>query len=240
MWRDELFLSRTAVAPSAVPIRSATTERRAALRCRQLLLCWPWKARMISSDWRPWFQQFHDILPGTSIPEVFEQAELVWRRPGRPPGARPAAGKAAASEATSGDMELGGCSPWRPGRSVRLQRPRSADCSLPRKTRPLVAGRSHRVSTGFALYRPVNQVCHLLLTVASVGHASRGVSLAREWSDRSRCSAGLLALRDAMTGISCHPPAPRYRDRGEFWDAWDLAADTDLSPGRGCGDSWNA
>jgi alpha-mannosidase len=31
-------------------------------------------------DWRPLlFQQFHDILPGTSIPEVFEQAESQWR-----------------------------------------------------------------------------------------------------------------------------------------------------------------
>ncbi|MDA7634071.1 alpha-mannosidase, partial [bacterium] len=32
------------------------------------------------SDWRPLlFQQFHDILPGTSIPEVFDQAETLWR-----------------------------------------------------------------------------------------------------------------------------------------------------------------
>ncbi|MCX5946092.1 MAG: alpha-mannosidase [Cyanobacteria bacterium] len=31
-------------------------------------------------DWRPLlFQQFHDILPGTSIPDVFEQAEPQWR-----------------------------------------------------------------------------------------------------------------------------------------------------------------
>jgi hypothetical protein len=31
-------------------------------------------------DWRPLlFQQFHDILPGTAIPEVFEQAEPIWR-----------------------------------------------------------------------------------------------------------------------------------------------------------------
>ena len=33
------------------------------------------------ADWRPLlFQQFHDILPGTSIPEVFEQAEPQWRQ----------------------------------------------------------------------------------------------------------------------------------------------------------------
>ncbi|MCX5947344.1 MAG: alpha-mannosidase [Cyanobacteria bacterium] len=37
-----------------------------------------WGERAI--DWRPLlFQQFHDILPGTSIPEVFEQAEPQWR-----------------------------------------------------------------------------------------------------------------------------------------------------------------
>ena len=34
--------------------------------------------RLNQADWRPLlFQQFHDILPGTSIPEVFEQAEPV-------------------------------------------------------------------------------------------------------------------------------------------------------------------
>ena len=34
----------------------------------------------VAPDWRPLlFQQFHDILPGTSIPEVFEQAEPQWR-----------------------------------------------------------------------------------------------------------------------------------------------------------------
>jgi hypothetical protein len=31
-------------------------------------------------DWRPLlFQQFHDILPGTAIPEVYDQAESQWR-----------------------------------------------------------------------------------------------------------------------------------------------------------------
>ena len=35
----------------------------------------------LGPDWRLLlFQQFHDILPGTSIPEVFEQAEPIWRR----------------------------------------------------------------------------------------------------------------------------------------------------------------
>ncbi|MFO0015423.1 MAG: alpha-mannosidase [Synechococcaceae cyanobacterium] len=35
---------------------------------------------LVPVDWRPLlFQQFHDILPGTAIPEVFEQAEPIWR-----------------------------------------------------------------------------------------------------------------------------------------------------------------
>ena len=41
----------------------------------------------VGPDWRPLlFQQFHDILPGTSIPEVFDQAELIWRRARRQAG----------------------------------------------------------------------------------------------------------------------------------------------------------
>ncbi len=39
------------------------------------------RAESSAPDWRPLlFQQFHDILPGTAIPDVFTQAEPIWRR----------------------------------------------------------------------------------------------------------------------------------------------------------------
>ena len=45
-------------------------------------------------------------------------------------------------------------------------------------------------------------------------------------------SAGLLALRDrdGRDQLSSSLQLERYRDRGEFWDAWDLAADYRSQP----------
>jgi alpha-mannosidase len=82
-------------------------------------------------DWRPLlFQQFHDILPGTSIPEVFEQAEPEWRAARRQarrqrdlallaglgalpePGAKRSAGQPSAASAAPAGADLaeaGGC-----------------------------------------------------------------------------------------------------------------------------------
>ena len=64
--------------PPRVRIRNVTTApwkgcyaRRICKRCVEAMPCRDWPTLL--------FQQFHDILPGTSIPEVFDQAEFQWR-----------------------------------------------------------------------------------------------------------------------------------------------------------------
>ena len=86
VWRDELYLELHRGCATSRPdqkrhnrslerlLREADIAR--ALRASRADSALPDGA----PDWRPLlFQQFHDILPGTSIPEVFEQAEPQWR-----------------------------------------------------------------------------------------------------------------------------------------------------------------
>merc|ERR1712091_811120 len=79
VWRDELYLELHRGCATSRPDQkrhNRTLERllRETDTASALLALFgqeaPW------SDWRPLlFQQFHDILPGTSIPEVFDQAK---------------------------------------------------------------------------------------------------------------------------------------------------------------------
>ena len=91
VWRDELYLELHRGIATSRPDqkrhnRSLERLLREADLARALLASQP-KAALAqpllaeaAPDWRPLlFQQFHDILPGTSIPEVFEQAEPQWR-----------------------------------------------------------------------------------------------------------------------------------------------------------------
>lgn len=82
VWRDELYLELHRGCATSRPDQkrhNRTLER--LLREADLaaaLFAQP--AEAADDDWRSLlFQQFHDILPGTSIPEVFEQAEPQWR-----------------------------------------------------------------------------------------------------------------------------------------------------------------
>ncbi len=80
VWRDELYLELHRGCATSRPDQkrhNRTLER--LLREAELAVA---LAGVPGEpvDWRPLlFQQFHDILPGTSIPEVFEQAEPEWR-----------------------------------------------------------------------------------------------------------------------------------------------------------------
>ena len=83
VWRDELYLELHRGCATSRPDQkrhNKTLERllREADTASALLALTGQPSP--SSDWRPLlFQQFHDILPGTSIPEVFDQAEPLWR-----------------------------------------------------------------------------------------------------------------------------------------------------------------
>jgi len=81
VWRDELYLELHRGCPTSRPDQkrhNRTLER--LLREAELVRALQGSPDPDPVDWRPLlFQQFHDILPGTSIPEVFEQAEPQWR-----------------------------------------------------------------------------------------------------------------------------------------------------------------
>ena len=80
VWRDELYLELHRGCATSRPDQkrhNRTLER--LLREAELAVALAGPPEE-SVDWRTLlFQQFHDILPGTSIPEVFEQAEPQWR-----------------------------------------------------------------------------------------------------------------------------------------------------------------
>jgi len=91
VWRDELYLELHRGCATSRPDQkrhNRSLERLLREADLAAALLWadpatqPAAGRSRGSiDWRPLlFQQFHDILPGTSIPEVFEQAEPQWRR----------------------------------------------------------------------------------------------------------------------------------------------------------------
>jgi alpha-mannosidase len=206
-------------------------------------------------DWRVLlFQQFHDILPGTSIPEVFEQAEPQWRLARRQAihhrdralhrwlGSQPARGDAplwwicqlqplAASRQvlrlpagvwTWNGQRLAAQSASAGGWWVQLP-PLAGVAALPLLRQQPNAG----------LAAPE------ALEPASIEHPVRLERLAGPDGAmaRWRLGNGLVALELGPEGVEqlwdangvSQLAAPlawqRYRDAGEFWDAWDLAAD---------------
>ena len=209
-------------------------------------------------DWRPLlFQQFHDILPGTSIPEVFEQAEPIWQssslqtkrsrdqhlqqllRSGISCGQRQEQSSACGSWAWMGLQPLHRWSPL-----LRLPRGHwsSEGVSLPYQ---------EAQAGGTWVQLPIQQGVRAVPLQRCLGKVSdsddtpfvRGAvelqSLEGEgWRigngllEADFDCQGLLQLRD-QNGVS-QLAGPLhwglFRDRGEFWDAWDLAADYRLHP----------
>ena len=88
IWRDELYLELHRGCATSRPDqkrhnRSLERLLREADLAEALLGAAPTAGGEAAAGEEEWrcllFQQFHDILPGTSIPEVFEQAESSWR-----------------------------------------------------------------------------------------------------------------------------------------------------------------
>jgi alpha-mannosidase len=255
VWRDELYLELHRGCATSRPdqkrhnrslerlLREA--ELAAALlgtRADALVPC-----HEQSSDWRPLlFQQFHDILPGTSIPEVFEQAEPIWcdarRRaahcrdqllghllasnqdgmasdPDRSRwawcGLQPLAHWSPLLRLPQGHWSSGGqILPVQaaPSGGVWVQLPCGEGvCALPlqRSREPL----------GSAL--PIRHPVNVEVVSSGVWRLSNGAVSA----DVS--AHGLVQLRDGNGVPQLSEPMRllRFSDRGEFWDAWDLAAD---------------
>lgn len=195
-------------------------------------------AEIEATDWRPLlFQQFHDILPGTSIPEVFEQAEPIWRR-SRRQAARLRNGQlqqllgspeADHSWAWVGLQPLARWSPL-----VRLPRGRwsSVGQALPVQEAP---------GGGTWVQLPPQQgVAAVPLTRGSQGIAAPvrcpvraerqpggGWNLSNGWVSAFIDASGLQQLwdREGVAQLAAPLALQRFVDHGEFWDAWDLAAD---------------
>ena len=265
IWRDELYLELHRGCATTRPDqkrhnRSLECLLRQADLARALLALagGPTDTLPAAADWRPLlFQQFHDILPGTSIPEVFEQAEPQWRAARRAArrlrdqalqrllaaaptafGAEPlpaerwwlvALQPAAAGPLTlrlpPGMWTLQGGAPLPHQRAagggdwVQLPAP-AGIAALPLLRRP--ASVESVPLEPQALAHPV----HL-----EPGPAA--AAAARRW----RLGNGLLVAELGPEGVlqlwgpDGRPQlaAPlqwcRWRDQGEFWDAWDIAAD---------------
>ena len=269
VWRDELYLELHRGCATSRPDQkrhNRTLER--LLREAELVaaLLGPRAKTSVpshesSSDWRPLlFQQFHDILPGTSIPDVFEQAEPIWcdarRRASRCRDQLLSHLLSSDSDASASDPDRShwtwcGLQPlaqWSPllrlphghwssagqmlpaqvasSGGVWVQLPRSEGvCALPlqRSLEPL----------GSAV--PIRHAVRVEVVSSGVWRLSNGLVSA----DVS--SRGLVQLRDGngVPQLSAPLRLQRFSDRGEFWDAWDLAADYRQHPLPMAG-SWSA
>ncbi len=199
-------------------------------------------------DWHPLlFQQFHDILPGTSIPEVFEQAEPVWRQARR--RARDQRDRALLQ--LLGPDQGGGerwavcqphCLPPLP-RTLRLPAGRwqtLPDGGLLPSQKAATGGEwvqlpgldgvaalgLSRVPASLAGGRPSPSPQHPVVVTRLLGP---------EGEERWRLDNGLVGVTAGPRGVEqlwdgqgipqLAGPLDwcRHGDRGEFWDAWDLA-----------------
>ncbi|MEB3157369.1 MAG: glycoside hydrolase family 38 C-terminal domain-containing protein [Cyanobacteriota bacterium] len=259
VWRDELYLELHRGCATSRPDQkrhNRTLERllREADTALALLAAVGGGDRSGSpqpepTDWRPLlFQQFHDILPGTSIPEVFEQAEPIWRRARRQSRAR-------RDQALC--QLLGGGPPGREESNVWIA------CQLPclppvPRTLRLPHGPwqmrqggvlpSQKASAGgeWVQLPGLDGVAALVLTRSAekANNPTRSISVHHPVVVRSvespagegwRLENGLVALTLGASGVEqlwdrqgrAQLSGPlrwcRYGDRGEFWDAWDLA-----------------
>ncbi|WP_216902075.1 glycoside hydrolase family 38 C-terminal domain-containing protein [Synechococcus sp. CCY 9618] len=267
VWRDELYLELHRGCATSRPDQkrhNRTLERllREADLAVALLSGEPGAASPTQEDWRTLlFQQFHDILPGTAIPEVFEQAEPQWlqarrracsRRDGalllglrraRSVGAaepwcavqlQPLPGVPRTLRLPAGDWRLeapGGERPLAgqpaPGGGQWLQLPGIEGVGVLRLRRQRRGSGSPTAGSEDAL--PVQWPVQLLPAgELGPGHWRLG---------NGRLSAligprGVEQLFDAAGVPQLAGPLAwcRWRDRGEFWDAWDLAADYHQHP----------
>ena len=248
VWRDELFLELHRGCATSRPDQkrhNRTLERllREADAVSALLAIAGRDSG--SSDWRPLlFQQFHDILPGTSIPEVFDQAEPVWRsarRQARQERDRRLA-RLPRPEDAAAVWSWWGLQPlafWSPLVRLPAGSWSTEAVSLPQQN--AAAGgtwvqlpRQHGICSVPLRREPGLTSCaaepRQAVVITSLGAGAWRVGNGLIELDVS--SAGLLALRDrdGRDQLSSSLQLERYRDRGEFWDAWDLAADYRSQP----------
>ncbi|MEB3265591.1 MAG: glycoside hydrolase family 38 C-terminal domain-containing protein [Cyanobacteriota bacterium] len=262
LWRDELFLELHRGCATSRPDQkrhNRTLER--LLREAEL-------AQVLAGvdgerpDWRPLlFHQFHDILPGTAVPEVFDQADPQWRQarrracqrrdralatwleraaapqgPGRlwwlvqlqPHGALPRtlrlpAGRWLAATAT-GAWQLLASQPA-PGGGQWVQPPAIAGVAALALRQLSDAEEPPPAATTRGLEPAPIAAAVELRPRPDMGEAlwQVGNGLVEAWIGPAGVERlGLPGQPSLLTG----PLAwCRWRDQGEFWDAWDISAE---------------
>jgi alpha-mannosidase len=260
IWRDELYLELHRGCATSRPDQkrhNRTLERLLREADLAVALLPPGQTGEPGPDWRPLlFQQFHDILPGTSIPEVFEQAEPEWRAARR--RARRLRDRALGAGPAPVAARVEGRACWRVAQlqplaaQPRLVRLPSGRWSL--RLQQAVQRLPAQPAAGGGLWvqlPPLAGVAALELQRQPSKPAARAdtspadptpafsepVSVAPEPGEgRWRLSNGLLSVILGPQGVEqlldgdgepllAGPLAwRRFADRGEFWDAWDLAA----------------
>ena len=202
------------------------------------------------------FQQFHDILPGTSVPEVFEQAEPQWRQARRQ--ARRRRDRALCSWLGAAPVPAAGSAAQRQLWTVAQLQPLPAQrrcLRLPRGAWSLADGTAvpsqAAAAGGCWLQLPpfdgvmAQGLVRLLSAAASaaaIAPIDQPVHSQRLEPGCWRLSNGLLSVELGPAGVqqlwdgqgraylAAAAALRAYRDSGEFWDAWDLAADYAAQP----------
>ncbi len=265
VWRDELYLElHRGCATSRPDQKRHNRSLERLLREADLALALRGAEPAAEApDWRPLlFQQFHDILPGTSIPEVFEQAEPQWRQARR--RARCQRDQALA-QGLGGSIGVDGpVQVWKvvqlqamasPPRTVRLP----AGCwsllegeggdqpltAVPLQGQPAPGGGQWLQLPGLEGVGALSLRRDPVASPAADGsghgrpleHPVRVEPVEGPDPDRWCLANGLIAARIGPEGVeqlfdaagTSLLAAPlswcRWADRGEFWDAWDIAAD---------------
>jgi len=248
LWRDELYLELHRGCATSRP------DQKRHNRSLERLLLEADLAQALSGQqpsgqeqWRTLlFQQFHDILPGTSVPEVFEQAEPQWRQARRLSRQR-------RDEALAALLPL--ASKPQPQWWVATVLPSAKGTAVIRLPRP-PAGQSWCDQAGAVASQPARSGgCWLQIQSSADAGAQRlvlgpsaqesaaahgGVSLDRDGDGQLWLSNHHLKAKLGADGVqqlqgrhgdnwgepllAASMALRRYADRGEFWDAWDIAA----------------
>ena len=244
VWRDELYLElHRGCATSRPDQKRHNRSLERLLREADLTRAWlrlqqPDLPAAPPADWRPLlFQQFHDILPGTSIPEVFDQAEPQWRQARR-------------QACQCRDEALQALLPPHDGWwmvQLQLQAAGPLTLRLPPGHWQLAgvqAALPHQSAPGGGVWvqlaMPAGVAALPLQRAVSAQPACAdsiqyAVQLAggdQHWQLSNGLVLaefdpfGLVQLRGADGVPQLQGPLEwcRWADRGEFWDAWDIAA----------------
>ncbi|MEB3306791.1 MAG: glycoside hydrolase family 38 C-terminal domain-containing protein [Cyanobacteriota bacterium] len=253
IWRDELYLELHRGCATSRPDQKRHNRSLERL-LREADLARSLAGQGAGSDWKPLlFQQFHDILPGTSIPEVFEQAGpqvrqarrqsrcsrdkalIRWLMGGRTTGLSPAASsrpwwlaqlqplesRPACLRLPGGGWSLEGCSlasqPARAG-GVWVQIPGLSGVAAVQ-----IDQRMDEHATGQTC--PVGE--ERVRDPVTVTLEEDGFLIGNRWVRFRLGPRGVQQLwgSDGREQLSGPLDFRRYRDCGEFWDAWDIAAD---------------